>query len=351
MLDIRIAETAEEREAVYRFRYRIYVDEMGRYQQVARHADRQLVDPEDESSWIAYARDGGEIVGAMRITWGGAGLSNRQLDLYGLRPFLVELPPACVAVGERAMVAPALRGGEILDRLGTVIEPLLDAHGVLAVFGACEPHLLSRYFRFQRPYGTRNINSEEAGYLIPLVLFRPDETAFFGLGGRAGLPRCIQAVVDGQSTVRSPLLTDPSEHWRDLEAALAHIDAPIFEDFTTSELRDCLERSNIISCAKADRILKRGGIARNVFVVLSGELAVRSDDGHVATLGAGDVFGETAYLLETTRARDVDVVSEEARVLCLSERRLRALVTDQPATGAKLLGNLAKVLGRRLAGV
>ena len=37
-IEIRTADTDEEREAVYRFRYAVYVEEMGRYRATADHA-------------------------------------------------------------------------------------------------------------------------------------------------------------------------------------------------------------------------------------------------------------------------------------------------------------------------
>jgi Cyclic nucleotide-binding domain/Acetyltransferase (GNAT) domain len=337
MVEIRIAETIDEREAVFRFRYTIYVEEMGRYEHVADRVDRRLADPEDEWSWISYALDGSEIVGTLRMTWGGAGFSDRQVRQYGLQPFLDELPRDVLAVGERTMVSPMWRGEDLLAQLGSVIEPLLEAHGVKAVFGACEPHLLSCYCRFQRPYGSRNINSAEAGYLIPLVSFRP------GAGA-------LEEVVTCGGTVHSPLVCDPGEYRSEVRAALAAVRPAVFEGFTGEEIELCTARSNIISCADGDRVLKKGGVARNVFVVLSGALEV-SDEGHpVAVLLPGDVFGETAYLLEGTRTFDIDVLSDDTRILSLSERSMRALTARDPAVASKLLGNISKILCRRLGG-
>src|ERR1700737_606239 len=114
MVEIRIAETVDEKEAVFRFRYAIYVEEMGRYKNVADRVDRRLSDPEDDWSWISYALDGDEIVGTLRLTWGGAGFSDRQVRQYGLQPFLDELPHEVLAVGERAMGSPTWRGEDLL---------------------------------------------------------------------------------------------------------------------------------------------------------------------------------------------------------------------------------------------
>jgi Cyclic nucleotide-binding domain/Acetyltransferase (GNAT) domain len=349
MVEIRVAESADEKEVVFRFRYAIYVEEMGRYNGVADRGGRRLADPEDKWSWIAYALDDDEIVGTMRMTWGGAGFSHRQVRQYGLQPFLDELPHELLAVGERTMVSSTWRGEDLLERLGSAIEPLLDAHDVNVVFGACEPHLISHYCRFQRPCGSRNINSTEAGYLIPLVSFRPNAEALNGLGEQPGLPRCVKEVVAGSGTVCSPLTHDPAEYRSMVRAALASLGAPVFEGFTAEELERCVARSNIISCADGDRVLKKGGVARNVFVVLSGALEVSDDEHPVAVLLPGDVFGETAYLLEGVRTSEVDALSDDTRILSLSERTLRKLTADDPVVAAKLLGNLSKILCRRVA--
>src|ERR1700730_12413972 len=74
------ANTDEEKEAVYRFRYSVYVEEMGRYQDTADHVGRRLVEAEDEHSWIFYARDGDNVVGTARLSWGSHGFSERQID-------------------------------------------------------------------------------------------------------------------------------------------------------------------------------------------------------------------------------------------------------------------------------
>lgn len=83
-LEIRVAATDEEREAVYRSRYGVYVEELGRYHTAADHDRRRLTDSEDEHSWIVYASDGRDVVGSLRVTWGGHGFSARQIARYQL---------------------------------------------------------------------------------------------------------------------------------------------------------------------------------------------------------------------------------------------------------------------------
>src|SRR5262249_14862632 len=136
--EVGLAETAEEKEAVYRFRYLVYVEEMGRYQGSADHSGRRLVEAEDADSWSFYARDGDEVVGTARLSWGGKGFSDRQIEEYSLGPFLDELPHEQLAVGERVMVTPRLRGTGLVDELLARRNQTALEHDVRIQFSACE---------------------------------------------------------------------------------------------------------------------------------------------------------------------------------------------------------------------
>jgi len=66
-----VAETEEEKHAVYRLRYDVYVEEMGRYRGAADHERRLLVEPEDQTARIFYAAPDGEVIATSRLSWGG----------------------------------------------------------------------------------------------------------------------------------------------------------------------------------------------------------------------------------------------------------------------------------------
>ena len=139
------AVTADEVEAVQRLRYEVYVEELGRYQDVADDLNGRLAEPEDDNSWLFYCRDGDQVVAATRMTWGGDGFSDRQVEQYQLAPFLEEIGPELMAVGERNSVLPDYRGTGVFEELMLHSSPLVEAHGLRLVFGCCEPHLLSLF--------------------------------------------------------------------------------------------------------------------------------------------------------------------------------------------------------------
>lgn len=347
--------------AVQGLRYDVYVEEMGRYRVAADHDRRLLVEPEDESGFLAFVRDGDRLSAAARLTWGGGpGFSDRQIEQYRLQPFLDEIPAERMAVGERAMVRPELRGTSLLEELIEFAKTELEPLGVRVAFGACEPHLLPLYIaRGQRPYADRNINTPEAGYLIPLVEFHEDLDSLLGVGGavdddgRPALPPILQRVLDSDGgAVTSNQLTAREEYLDELRDAFEQVEreeVSAFAGLTEEETRRCVERSNIIECRAGDRVLKQGGVARNMFVVLEGVLEARSDGGEIlGVLSAGDTFGEVAFLLEQPRSLDVVAVTDPTRVLSLSEGTVRRMIAEDPVVAAKLLLNLSKMLCYRL---
>lgn len=356
--DVGLADTDEKKEAVYRFRYSVYVEEMGRYQDSADHVGRRLVEPEDDESFVFYVRDtdDGIVVGTGRMTWGGRGFSRRQIDEYSLQPFLDALPHEYIAVGERVMVKPSLRGTGLIDDLMEQRKQTGVEHDVRIQFAACEPHLLSLYLgQGRRTYATRNINTPEAGYLIPLVAFPegPDALRGVGDGTPAGeLPAVVAEIfAGGGGAVMSPLMTGEDDYTRHLRSAMHEIEAQeisAFHGFTDDEVERCLARSNVIECAAGDRVLKKGGVARNIFVVLDGTLEARDGDRVVGVIGNGEVFGEMAFLLERPRTVDVYAASDAVRVLSLSESTLRKMVAEDPGVAAKLLFNISKMLCVRI---
>jgi len=254
------------------------------------------------------------------------------------------------------MVSPHLRGTGLIDELMEHRHQTALEHDVRIQFAACEPHLLSLYLgQGRRTYATKNINTPEAGYLIPLVVFPEGPEALIGVGARTApgeLPDCVaQILTGGGGAVMSPLMTGEDDYTLHLRSAMHEIEnqeISVFHGFTDEEVERCLARSNVIECAKGDRVLKKGGVARNIFVVLDGTLEARDGDKVVGVIRTGEVFGEMAFLLERPRTLDVDAASDAVRVLSLSESTLRKMVAEDPDVAAKLLFNVSKMLCVRI---
>jgi hypothetical protein len=254
-------------------------------------------------------------------------------------------------------------------RMGEQFRSFVSDKRIQLTFGACEPHLLSLYLgNGHRTYSNRNINSPESGYLIPLVIvtediayfrsidaFRsigaPDVDSLRDFGEDARIPDCVERLITNSGSVISQRLTAPGSYWSEVHASLGELVenriSPL-DGLSEEEAVRCLGRSSIIDCSPGDRVLKKGGVARNMFVVLDGTLEVKDGDTLVRVLGPGDVIGEVAFLLERPRTMDVYAATDDVRILSLSESTLRKMIASEPEFAARLLLNLSKVLCLRL---
>ena len=358
-----LAETENEKEAVYRFRYEIYVAEMGRYGEAADHDRKMLVEPEDETARIFYAAQDGEVVATSRFSWGGdAPFTQHLIDHYMLEPFLSELPLAAMAVGERGMVKPEMRGSPLFGELGQFSAQFVQDKRIQLIFGACEPHLLSLYVgQGMRTFSNENVNSAEAGFLIPIVsvvedieylrrIGSPNAATAKDYGAGARIPACVDRLITNGGNVMSQRLIESASYLEEIRDSLGRLSEnqlSALDGLSEDEAARALGKSNIIECRKGDRVLKKGGVARNMFVVLDGNLEVRDGGRLIRVLSPGDVFGEMAFLLEQPRTADV-YAANDGRILSLSEGTLRKSIKSDPEIAATLLLNISKILCKRV---
>ena len=358
------AETAEEKEAIYRFRYEIYVEEMQRYRAIADHDKRLLIEPDDAQSRHFYALRDGQFAGCMRFTWGDdAPFTDRHIEQYDLAPFLERLPQKTLIVGERFMIHPDFRGTDLLFRMFCTYLNFVNERRIQLIFGDCEPHLLNVYLGLGfRTYTRQHVNSPETGYLIPLVMV-PEDFAYFrsvgsplvsvlkDFGADAHVPANIEDLLKGGEAVISQRLYSMDVYWRNVQQALGLLEkgrVQLFDDIDEAQVQRCLEKSSIIDCRKGDHIIKKGNVAQNMFVVLKGNLEVRDGDDIIAVLSPGDVFGEMAFFLNLPRTKDIFAVTESVQVLSLSDSAMRQLVSSDSEVAAKLLLNISKMLCLKL---
>jgi CRP-like cAMP-binding protein len=191
--------------------------------------------------------------------------------------------------------------------------------------------------------------AEDVAYLRAIGSPLADQVRDFGADAR--IPPIVERIRREGSAVLSRTLTSSASYWAEVHGALDELErkrVSALDGLEDDEARVVLEKSNIIECDAGDRVLKKGGVARNMFVVLEGTLEVRDGADTVAVLAPGDVFGEMAFLLERPRSRDVYAATDGVRVLSLSESNLRELIASDAPIAAQLLLNVSKMLCIRL---
>lgn len=366
---VRVA-TQTERERVYRFRYDLYIDGMKKRTAAADHARRRLEEPLDATARIYMAEVDGEAVGTLRVNYARDFTAENPLppslvDIHALGPFL-ETWPDRLTFTSRLMVALTRRGSVVLNRLlARAYEEVLDA-GMEFDFCYAPPYLVEMYLQLGFRLYTRATTEPSVGYLIPMVLPVRDwehleavNSPLLRTAVRCGATKAAPSPAVawfhehyGEALERHDGRYDDARAWAQLTHTLHPLSdsSPgVFAGFDAEEVQQVLRTNVVLRCPAGDRVVQQGDSRDEMFVVLSGRLAVRlePDSPPLVELGPGQVFGEMSMLSRTPRSAYVDVL-EDCELLVYTRQALDRLMKVEPALAARFLFNLANILGTRL---
>jgi CRP-like cAMP-binding protein len=122
------------------------------------------------------------------------------------------------------------------------------------------------------------------------------------------------------------------------EARLANV--PLFRACTKQDLRLIARLADSDTCKAGEVLVREGRRGNELYVIVNGEAEVSRDGEVVATLKAGDYFGELAVLHPGPRTATVTATSD-TEVLIVTSRELAILLADVPLFARKLLTGMA----------
>lgn len=166
---IRQATTADDLTKVARFRYRIYVEEMGRFQQYANHREKTVCEPLDKHAHTLMALEDSEVVGTVRVNLAAECELGLYVELYRLRE-LGAIFPNRVSITTKLMVAPEYRRTPLALKLALACYKYASARGVEIDAIDCNPPLKSFFLKLGYRQILEAIHHPEYGYVIPMFM-------------------------------------------------------------------------------------------------------------------------------------------------------------------------------------
>jgi Acetyltransferase (GNAT) domain len=168
---IRRAETRQDREAVYRLRYEVYVEEMGRTQvDAADHRTRRIVDSLDENGVLLAAFDReGNVIGTLRTNHAAQGSLGHYEHWYGMAQYAKEAHPYATTITTKLILRPEYRRTTLALRLITHGYEEGFAHSRYN-FLDCIPELEGFYKKLGCIVHRPRFLHPEYGELVPLVM-------------------------------------------------------------------------------------------------------------------------------------------------------------------------------------
>jgi CRP-like cAMP-binding protein/predicted GNAT family N-acyltransferase len=360
------AADAEARRAIYRLRYRIYVEELQWTPPEVDHERRELHDPLDECSALYLLLTKGTPAGTLRIT----NLSRIQRlevlrESYALGPALGHFDPREIILSGRFMLHPRMRHGSAI--LSLIRRGYEDARrdGARLNFADCSPHLLPLYEHLGYRRYTDPFNDPHFGYKLPILMVMgdlacfaashsplvrvarefpddPEARAWFRSGiGVAAHPTSASLMPEGMflDLLAERVGQDPVHHLSLLKG-LSHDEAQRF-----------LSQATVIHARPGDRIIRQGEHDDTLYAMLDGIADVllrEAPDQPINLISTGDTFGEIGLIGGVPRTADV-VARSECEVLVLSAGFFQRFLNSDPAISAKVTLNLAHSMAVRLA--
>ena len=362
------AETDAEREAIYRFRYQIYIEEL-KYNYEADHERKWLRQPADdeEGTTLLYTGRPDDITSTVRVrAWKPGQVPPAVFAMTSMERF-----PGIEKLGVshigRMMIRRSLRGKLVLPSLlAGGYEFLVGEQGADLAFLDCVPGIVRHYRQLgARPYGGRLI---DLGYSpgIPLVIVLSDYAhlkrsgsivaplvkKYFGPGKRPPLDLAPYRHLFESGEV--PVEFDPEKVWEALQDRLLASDEtiPTFVDALSPGALFHLSESGYLLDVKGGDLITRAGIGqREMFVILEGACEVEGAGKRIALLEKGDLFGEIAFFSESGERTATVRALSNCKLLVLRQKFMDELVRNDPAAACQILLNVSRIMAERMGGM
>ncbi|GMA98580.1 GNAT family N-acetyltransferase [Pelosinus sp. IPA-1] len=358
-IKIKKASTKREREAIYKLRYRVYVEEMGKTPMLsANHKEKKIVDAVDDQSVLLYAQLGAEVIGTIRVTVGNMGAFPTELQqvfkMKQFDDFLQGTANQKHSLSTKMMVISKYRSSQAAYLLLSKAYEVFRDEGVQFIFGGCSPYLVPLYERLGFRRLGYNFIERGFGLIIPLFLITEDikhlqtvRSPFLRVAKqRKNSPDAAKWFLEEfpQSTkVVNTQLTTKEQLWAYVQGELRGQSISILKGLMEEEAMQVLHMGTIFHCQEGDTIINTGEVTKELYILLSGKVTVLSN-GVASEKVPGQCFGRAGLIQAQVQKNDVSATTE-SEVMVISQQAFEKFYRSNPTIGIKVLQNLTSCKG------
>ena len=357
MLKVQVATTLEEKQAIYQFRYSVYIEEMKKSLRYANHAEKILKDKLDDTAMLLYIKVEDEIVATVRKNLlDSTSLPENLSQIFAVDQFTAAFPTQTLSFSSRLMVAPQWRNSSVLGMI--VMEFYRDARtrNLQFDFSHAAPWLVPFYENLGYRRYVDNFLDEDAGLQIPMVLLMEDvdhlravHSPFYRVARKASNTSTAKDWFNQEFPEHKKLIntcrSTADEVWEFWIAKLHQQLNPktdLFQGLTDQGIQQLL-KSSFFYCAKAgETLLRNGDIANAVFLVLSGVVEVsNADNGSKTLLNSYQTFGETTLFTQLPSPEQA-IATTDVEVLVLPVQTIMKAMKTSPESMCQFFLNASR---------
>ena len=358
-IKIKIASTKREKETIYKLRYRVYVEEMGKAPMLsANHKKKKIVDAVDEQSMLLYAQLGSEVIGTIRVTIGKTEVFSTELQqvfkMKRFDDFLQGTANQKQSLSTKMMVISKYRSSQAAYLLLSKAYEIFRDEGVQFIFGGCSPYLVPLYERLGFRRLGYNFIERGFGLIIPLFLITEDiehlqtvRSPFLRVAKqRKNSPEAAKWFLEEfpqSNKVVNTQLTTKEQMWAYVQGELRGQSISILKGLMEEEAMLVLHMGTIFHCQEGDTIINSGEVTKELYILLSGKVTVLSN-GVASERVPGQSFGRAGLIQPQVQKNDVSATTE-SEVMVISQQAFEKFYRSHPTIGIKVLQNLTSCKG------
>lgn len=345
MTQVLVANTAEERQMIYQFRYQVYVEEMGKNPRYADHSQKQLKDKLDDIATLLYLKIDGEIAATLRHNpLHFSSLPEALQHALALDRFTARFADAALSFSSRFMIAPQWRNSLAAGAIVTEIYKIARDHGTQFDFSHASPWLVPFYENLGYRRYMDNFLDQDAGLQVPMVLLLEDIEHLRAV--RSPFYRSARKLTNQNLTREWFTQAFPNhiaffntcqhsidevwEFWLNQLQQSPNRDVPLFQNLTEDNIKKLLKLGAFHSVKAGESILQLGDVTNSIFLVLSGVVqrsTLTSSACTLTTLTPYQVFGEATLFTQYPSAERVVALTDTDLLILPKQAILRAMHT------------------------
>ena len=362
--DVKSAESDAERESIFRFRYRVFAEHLGRKDlDGADHEAGILTDALDAVSVHHYVGAPEQPIAALTMSpLDSDAVSPELAEFLDLARLAEAAPLAQVTFANWLLVDPSEAGSATVTALMAAVSAKALDEGTELLVTFCRPGLVNFYERLGFEQYRHATDLKGIGLRCPLLLVLRDEARLKAV--HSPLYRILRRSGGAASSLAVRLRLEPlidmfqatqilvtDELWIDSEVKLVDRTRPrLFDGMPEDSIRHVMKLASVISCRAGQTITRAGETSDDMFLVAAGSFsAVHMATGLTRHLGEGDLFGETEHLSGLPRIETVACISS-GHIAAFKAEALFRWMQQNPAPGIVLAINLARLMATRIAG-
>ena len=334
---LKVATSEVEKQAIYQFRYKVYVEEMDK-QRIDVDTNHKLIsDKLDDWAFNIYAESNGQIVGVNRLNIAPAKDFPTDiaqfLDLASFQRTGGITDTENVTFMTKLMVDKQYRNSPLLYLLMSKSYEFFAEYDIQFGFGACNLHLLRLYEQIGLHRYAKNFIDGGYGLLFPIVMLADDVEHFRQV--RSPLYRLARKKPNKQlekihwfydtfhkdSGIINSQLISVDELWeflcQTLKTAPTNI-LPILAGLSIEEAKIFLHAcGSVIQCQPNDLMTVQGEVSYSYTIVLSGKLKSTTFVNPEKYYCAGNHFGANGLTAQNKHIESIIAIAP-SQVLVLT---------------------------------